>query len=206
VILVVRQCLKRTTPAFWPVGSGHLEHLGEGVERMAVANGCTESQPATVELSEYVFGDFLTGQAENHRPRHEADDAQTRESHRRIGMAFKASGTTVTVLGVDPIHAAALIGYSGGAYLASPTRTRMPPTTARLRSSFRLVAASCIGSHDAAIADSTASWTWPNQIRNLNTEGRIYFERRVAQGKTKKEALRVLKRQASDVVYRLLLA
>jgi transposase len=41
-------------------------------------------------------------------------DAQTKESHRRIRLAVKASGTAVTeVYGVGPIHAASLIGYSG---------------------------------------------------------------------------------------------
>ena len=42
------------------------------------------------------------------------------------------------------------------------------------------------------------------QIRNPGTEGRIYFERKVAEGKTKKEALRSLKRQISNAVYRQL--
>ena len=43
------------------------------------------------------------------------------------------------------------------------------------------------------------------QIRNPGTEGRIYFDRKVAEGKTKKEALRSLKRQISNAVYRQLL-
>jgi transposase len=43
------------------------------------------------------------------------------------------------------------------------------------------------------------------QIRNPGTEGRIYFERKVAEGKTKKEAIRSLKRQVSNAVYRQLL-
>ncbi len=42
------------------------------------------------------------------------------------------------------------------------------------------------------------------QIRNPGTEGRIYFERKVAEGKTKKEAVRSLKRQISNAVYRQL--
>ena len=42
------------------------------------------------------------------------------------------------------------------------------------------------------------------QIRNPGTEGCIYFERKVAEGKTKKEALRSLKRQISNSVYRQL--
>jgi transposase len=43
------------------------------------------------------------------------------------------------------------------------------------------------------------------QIRNPGTEGRIYFERKVAEGKTKKEALRSRRRQIFDAVYRQLL-
>ncbi|WP_235585565.1 IS110 family transposase, partial [Serinicoccus chungangensis] len=43
------------------------------------------------------------------------------------------------------------------------------------------------------------------QLRNA-TEGRAYFDRKVADGKTSMEALRALKRRLSDVVYRQLLA
>ena len=43
------------------------------------------------------------------------------------------------------------------------------------------------------------------QIRNSGTPGWIYFERKVAEGKTKKEALRSLKRQTSNAVYRQLI-
>jgi transposase len=39
----------------------------------------------------------------------------------------------------------------------------------------------------------------------FGTHRRIYFERKVAEGKTKKEALRSLKRQISNAVYRQLL-
>ena len=42
------------------------------------------------------------------------------------------------------------------------------------------------------------------QIRNPGTEGRIYFERKVAEGKTKREALRSLKRHVSNAIYRQL--
>jgi hypothetical protein len=43
------------------------------------------------------------------------------------------------------------------------------------------------------------------QIRQPTTEGRIYYERRIAEGKTKREAIRALKRQVSNAVYRQLL-
>ena len=43
------------------------------------------------------------------------------------------------------------------------------------------------------------------QIRQPHSEGRAYFDRKVAEGKTKKEALRSLKRHVSNAVYRQLL-
>ena len=43
------------------------------------------------------------------------------------------------------------------------------------------------------------------QIRQPHSEGRAYFDRKVADGKTKKEALRALKRRVSDAIYRRLL-
>jgi transposase len=42
------------------------------------------------------------------------------------------------------------------------------------------------------------------QIRNPNTDGRALYERKLAQGKTKKEAVRVVKRRISDAIYRQL--
>jgi transposase len=42
------------------------------------------------------------------------------------------------------------------------------------------------------------------QVRN-NTPGRAYYLRKQAEGKTRKEAMRALKRRISDAVYRQLL-
>jgi transposase len=42
------------------------------------------------------------------------------------------------------------------------------------------------------------------QLRNP-TDGRAYFDRRVAEGKTSMEAMRALKRRLSDVIYRTML-
>ena len=42
------------------------------------------------------------------------------------------------------------------------------------------------------------------QLRNP-TEGRAYFDRKVAAGKTPNEAMRCLKRRLSDIVYRTML-
>jgi transposase len=43
------------------------------------------------------------------------------------------------------------------------------------------------------------------QLRH-DTPGRIYYDRKIAEGKTSKEAIRALKRRISDVVYRTLIA
>ena len=39
------------------------------------------------------------------------------------------------------------------------------------------------------------------QIRHAHSPGRAYFDRKIAEGKTGKEALRALKRQLSDAIY-----
>ena len=44
-----------------------------------------------------------------------------------------------------------------------------------------------------------------SQIRQSSSDGRLYFERKVAEGKTKKEAVRSLKRHVSNAVYQQLL-
>jgi transposase len=44
------------------------------------------------------------------------------------------------------------------------------------------------------------------QLRHPGSDGRVYFDRRLAEGRTKKEALRSLKRHVSNAVYRQLTA
>ena len=134
-------------------------------------------------------------------------DAQTKESHRRIKIAVKASGTSVTTIyGVGPILAAGLIGYSGDirrfanrdAY-ASYNGTAPIELSSGGRVVHRL---SRRGNRKLNHNIHMAAIT---QIRNPGTQGRNYFERKVAEGKTKKEAVRSLKRQVSNAVYSQLL-
>jgi len=44
------------------------------------------------------------------------------------------------------------------------------------------------------------------QVRNAHSEGRAYYDKKVAEGKTPKEALRALKRKISDALYKHLKA
>lgn len=134
-------------------------------------------------------------------------DDQTRESHRRIRMAIKASGTSLTqVYGVGPIIAALLIGYAGDVRrftnrdaFASYNGTAPIEFASGGRVVHRV---SQRGNRQLNHALHMVAVT---QLRNPGTTGRTYFERKIAEGKTKKEALRSLKRQVSNVVYRQLL-
>ena len=134
-------------------------------------------------------------------------DEQTKQSHRRIRIAIKASGTSLTqIYGVGPIIAAQLIGYAGDVRrfanrdaFASYNGTAPVEFASGGRVVHRV---SRRGNRRLNHALHMAAVT---QIRNPGTEGRIYFERKVAEGKTKKEALRSLKRQISNAVYRQLI-
>jgi transposase len=133
-------------------------------------------------------------------------DAQIKMSHRRIGVAIKASGTSVTeIYGVGPILAAGLIGYSGDVRRfanrdAYATYNGTAPI--ELSSGGRVVhRLSQRGNRQLNHALHMAAIT---QVRNPGTRGRAYFERKVAEGKTKKEAVRSLKRKVSNAVYRQL--
>ncbi len=133
-------------------------------------------------------------------------DEQTKESHRRIRIAIKASGTSLTeIYGVGPIIAAQLIGYAGDVRrfanrdaFASYNGTAPVEFASGGRVVHRV---SQRGNRQLNHALHMAV----TQIRNPGTMGRIYFERKVAEGKTKKEALRSLKRQISNAVYRQLI-
>lgn len=135
-------------------------------------------------------------------------DTQLKESHRRIRTAVAAANTSVTdIYGIGPIIAAMLIGYSG-----DPTRFASADAYAAYngsapvefssggRQTHRL---SRRGNRRLNHALHLAALC---QIRQPHSEGRRYFERKVDEGKTNKEALRALKRQISNRVWRHLLA
>ena len=133
-------------------------------------------------------------------------DAQLKESHRRIRVAVKASGTSLTDLfGVGPIIAGALIGYTGDVrrfrnrdQFAAYNGTAPIELSSGGRVVHRL---SQRGNRRLNHAIHMAAIC---QIRQLHSDGRAYFDRKVAEGKTKKEALRALKRHVSNAVYRQL--
>jgi transposase len=135
-------------------------------------------------------------------------DAQLKASHKRIRTAIRASGTSVTDLfGVGPIIAAALIGYTGDvSRFRNRDRFAAYNGTAPVEfsSGGRIVhRVSERGNRQLNHAIHMAAIC---QLRQAHSEGRAYFERKVTEGKTKKEALRALKRQISNAVCRHLVA
>ncbi len=135
-------------------------------------------------------------------------DEQLKASHKRIRTAVAASGTSVIdVFGIGPIIAAMLIGCTGDiSRFKSRDRYAAYNGTAPIefssggRTVHRL---STRGNRNLNHALHLAAIC---QLRQPHSDGRAYFDRRVAEGKTNKEALRALKRQISNTVYRHLVA
>jgi transposase len=134
-------------------------------------------------------------------------DSQLKESHRRIRQAIRTSGTSLAnVFGIGPIIACMAIGYTGDVRrfghrdrYAAYNGTAPVEFSSGGRTVHRL---SERGNRQLNHALHLAAVC---QIRQPHSQGRAYFDRKIAEGKTKKEALRALKRQVSNTVYRHLL-
>jgi transposase len=135
-------------------------------------------------------------------------DAVVQDSRARITAAVAASGTTLTeIFGVGPIVAAMLIGYSGDpTRFATASRYAAYTGTAPIEfsSGGRIVhRLSRRGNRRLNHALHCAAIT---QIRHRHSPGRGYYDRKLAEGHTPREAIRALKRRLSDVVWRHLVA
>jgi transposase len=130
-------------------------------------------------------------------------DAQRRDTRSKLAGAVAASGTTLTgIFGVGPVIAAAILGATGGVSrfgdqdrLAAYNGTAPIEVSSGERKIHRL---SLRGNRRHGHAIHMAAVT---QIRHTHSDGRAYFEKKTAEGKTGKEALRALKRQLSDAIY-----
>jgi transposase len=134
-------------------------------------------------------------------------DRDLAELKTRITIAVAASTTTVTeVFGVGPVMAAYLIGYSGdmrrfpsAGHYARDNGTAPIEASSGPRIRHRL---NPRGNRQLNHALHIAAVT---QVRN-DTPGHTSYLRKQAEGKSRKEALRALKRRISDPVYHQLLA
>ena len=129
-------------------------------------------------------------------------------SKQRLRDAVEASGTTLTeIYGVGPVVAGLLIGYSGDV-TRFPTRHHYAtyngsaPIDASSGSNQR----HRLNPRGNRMLNHALHLIAITQLRYPNTQGRVFYEHKLAEGKTKKEAIRSLKRRLSDVVYRHLQA
>jgi transposase len=135
-------------------------------------------------------------------------DAQLRDTRKKLAAAVKASGTTVTqVFGVGPVIAGTVIGdvrhvsrFPSRDHFAACNGTAPVEVSSGNRKIYRL---SLRGNRRLNHAIHMAAIT---QIRYRHSGGRAYYEKKIAEGKTHKEALRSLKRRISDAIYAALLA
>jgi transposase len=135
-------------------------------------------------------------------------DIQMRASKRRLEAAVRASGTTVTdIFGVGPVVAAMVIGHTRNIHrfadrdhFAAYAGTAPIEFESGGRAIRRL---SLRGNRQLNHAIHMAAVT---QIRHRHSPGRAFYDRKLAAGKTKKEALRALKRRITDAIYRQLRA
>jgi transposase len=130
-------------------------------------------------------------------------DAQMRQTRKKLTAAVRASGTSLTGLfGVGPIIAATIIGGTGDVsrfpdrdHFAAYNGTAPIEVSSGHRKIYRL---SRRGNRRLNHAIHMAAVT---QISHRHSDGRTYYERKLAEGKTPKEALRALKRQVSDAIF-----
>jgi transposase len=131
-------------------------------------------------------------------------DVQRRDVQKKLAVAVRASGTTMTeIFGVGPAVAAAVLGDVGDIsrfpsrdHLAAYNGTAPTEVSSGNRVVYRL---SLRGNRRMNHAVHMAAVT---QIRYPHSQGRAYYDKKIAEGKTPKEALRALKRQVSDALYK----
>jgi transposase len=130
-------------------------------------------------------------------------DARIRESSKKLAVAVKASGTSLTgIFGVGPFIAATVIGDAGDVtrfasrdHFAACNGTAPIEVSSGNRKIYRL---SLRGNRRVNHAIHMTAIT---QIRHSHSDGRAYYDKKIAEGKTHKEALRSLKRRISDALY-----
>ena len=130
-------------------------------------------------------------------------DIQRRDVKKKLAAAVQASGTTVTeIFGVGPTVAAAVLGdvrdiarFPSRDHFAACNGTAPAEVSSGNRVVCRL---SLRGNRRMNHAVHMAAVT---QIRYRHSKGRACYDKKIAEGKTFKEALRALKRQVSDALY-----
>jgi transposase len=134
-------------------------------------------------------------------------DDSLRASKARINTAALASGTTLTdIAGLGPITAAMIIGHTGNIdRFASKERYASYNATAPVEASSGNRTRHRLNQRGNRQLNWAVHVVAISQLRH-DTPGRVFYDRKIAEGKSTKEAIRALKRRLSDVIYRHLVA
>jgi transposase len=130
-------------------------------------------------------------------------DTQLRDTRKKLAAAVRASRTTLTqVFGVGPVNAGTIIGdagdvarFPGRDHFAAYNGTAPVEVSSGTRKVHRL---SLRGNRRINHAIHMAAIT---QISHKHSPGRAYYDKKIAGGRTHKDALRSLKRRISDTIY-----
>jgi len=132
-------------------------------------------------------------------------DGDLAELKARIKLAVAASNTTLTEInGVGPFVAALVLGHAGDiSRFASRHHFASYNATAPLEASSGPKKRHRLNPRGNRQLNHAMHVVAITQLRH-DTPGRVYYLRKIAEGKNKKEAIRALKRRVSDAVYRQL--
>jgi transposase len=134
-------------------------------------------------------------------------DRKIADLNERIEAEVEASGTTLTqIFGVGPILAARIIGTVGGV-ARFPTKGHFASYsgTAPLEASSGEVVRHRLSLAGNRKLNYALHMVATCQARS-DARGGTYYRKKIAEGKSRREALRCLKRRVSDAVFRSLLA
>ena len=134
-------------------------------------------------------------------------DAKLAANSARIAEAVAAAGTTLTqIQGIGPITAARIIGHSGNpARFATRGHYASYAGTAPIEASSGTVERHRLSRRGNRQLNSALHGVAITQMRHPGA-GKDYYERKIAEGKTRGEARRALKRHISDRVFATLVA
>jgi transposase len=130
-------------------------------------------------------------------------DEQLADSKKRLAAIVAASATTTTdIFGVGPVIAAIVVGITGDiGRLATRDRFAAFNGTAPIEVSSGARVVHRLSRRGNRQLNHAIHIIAVTQIRHRHSPGRAYYDRKLTEGKTTKEALRALKRRISDALY-----
>jgi transposase len=131
-------------------------------------------------------------------------DARLGEVKKKLAVAVQATGTTLMeIFGVGPVIAATVIGDVGDiGRFASRDRFAAYNGTAPIEVSSGKRTVHRLSRRGNRRLNHAVHMAAVTQVRYSHSDGRAYYDKKLAEGKTAKEALRALKRQVSDAFYK----